>query len=130
MPNRRVLIVDDDATSSDLAALMGKNTRGFELRLENDPAIALQAAHEFGPHVIVLDIDMPENAGADLLLALSRDSALRHVPVLFLTRRATNRSETGEPKADGGARPILAKPVDPVVLLEAVAHLLDLEHGS
>jgi DNA-binding response OmpR family regulator len=127
---RRVLILDSDPTLSDLSAMTAENTGRYELRLENDPRNGLRTACEFRPHVIVLDIDMPGNAGADLALAFSRDSLLRHVPVLFLTRGVDGRSEGSERNDERGGKSFLVKPVDPVALLKAVDELIEIEYGQ
>ena len=64
--NKRILLVDDEPTSTKLlSALLQK--QGFETRSINDSRLALSTAQEFQPEVILLDISMPHVDGYEVV---------------------------------------------------------------
>jgi len=80
----RVLVVDDEPNILELltAAL---RLSGFEVRGVGTGAEALDSAAEFRPHIVVLDVMLPDEDG----FAVARElrSGGDAVPVLFLTAR-------------------------------------------
>jgi PleD family two-component response regulator len=58
---RRILIVDDDPNSTHLVKILLKRSGPYLVLEENDATRADQAAHNFKPDVILLDIVMPQN---------------------------------------------------------------------
>lgn len=64
-PRRRVLIVDDVGINRDiLVDLLGP--AGFELQTAADGATALRVAAEFAPHLILLDLRLPDIDGLEV----------------------------------------------------------------
>jgi two-component system OmpR family response regulator len=80
----RVLVVDDEATLSDLLS-MALRYEGWEVRAAGDGLTALRTAREFKPDAVVLDIMLPDLDGLEVLRRLRADSP--DVPVLFLTAK-------------------------------------------
>jgi two-component system, cell cycle response regulator len=81
-------------------------------------AAALAACRQQQPDVVLLDVEMPEMSGWDVLAAMKADPDLRDVPVVFLT----GRSDTTD-IVDGlrlGAHDYLRKPCEPTELLARV----------
>jgi diguanylate cyclase (GGDEF)-like protein len=81
-------------------------------------AAALAACREQQPDVMLLDVEMPEMSGWEVLAAMKADPDLRDVPVVFLT----GRSDTAD-MVDGlrlGAHDYLRKPCEPTELLARV----------
>jgi CheY-like chemotaxis protein len=116
---KRILAVDDQASSTRLVKLYLEQTNDYVVREENNPKAALSAAEEFQPHLILLDVKMPGLDGWDLVGCFQANPKLKGVPVVFLTSVITK----GEVEASGGrfwGYPFLAKPV---VLTEMVACL-------
>ena len=77
-----MLIVDDDANMRALAKAFVESA-AMECRTAADGRSALQTVDEFRPHAIVLDVNMPEMGGYEVLAALRADRA--SVKVLLLT---------------------------------------------
>jgi PleD family two-component response regulator len=63
---RRILIVDDDANSTHLVKILLERSGPYLVLEENDATKADQAAHDFKPDVILLDIVMPKMDGGEL----------------------------------------------------------------
>jgi CheY-like chemotaxis protein len=80
----RVLIADDDP---DIQALVSHALE--EAKMESTAAAdgrqALDAVRQFSPHAIVLDVDMPDLDGFEVLRRLRRNSVTANIPVLLLT---------------------------------------------
>ncbi|HEY0549465.1 MAG TPA: response regulator, partial [Verrucomicrobiae bacterium] len=60
MMKKRILVVDDNAGDTQLLKRFLEETDEFEVREENDPKSALSTAEQFEPHLILLDVLMPE----------------------------------------------------------------------
>ncbi|MGA3180217.1 MAG: response regulator [Verrucomicrobiota bacterium] len=96
---KRILAVDDQASSTRLAKLYLEGTNDYEVREENDPKAAIDAAEKFLPHLILLDVKMPGLDGWDLVGCFQANPKLKGVPIVFLAAAITK----GEVEASGGA---------------------------
>ena len=83
---KRVLIVDDE---TDVGRLLSFNLAdaGFEAEVVRSGEGALAMAAEFRPHVVVLDLMLPDLSGYEVCRRLREDPALAEVAVLMLTAR-------------------------------------------
>ena len=80
----RVLVVDDEATLSELLG-MALRYEGWDVRTAADGATAARTAREFRPDAVVLDVMLPDIDGLEVLRRLRADAP--DLPVLFLTAR-------------------------------------------
>jgi two-component system, OmpR family, response regulator len=80
----RVLVVDDEANITDLVA-MALRYDGFAVEVAASGRAALEAARATPPHLIVLDVMLPDIDGFDVARQLSLSG--HRVPILFLTAR-------------------------------------------
>jgi two-component system response regulator HydG len=111
----RILIVDDeDAARSGVEKLLRQE--GFTVATAADGTLALHAAIEFAPDVVVTDLGMPEMGGMALLKRLREQD--RGIPVIVLTGRDDVSAAVGAMRA--GADDYLTKPVDFDALLLAI----------
>jgi DNA-binding response OmpR family regulator len=111
-----VLLVEDSAAIRALVRRM-LAAGGHTVLEAAGGAAALAACREQQPDVVLLDVEMPEMSGWDVLAAMKSDADLRDVPVVFLT----GRSDTAD-MVDGlrlGAHDYLRKPCEPTELLAA-----------
>jgi two-component system OmpR family response regulator len=81
---RRVLVVDDEQTIAELVAA-ALRYEGFEVAQAHDGRRALAEVERFRPHLVVLDVQLPDLDGFDVQRRLRAEG--RDVPVLFLTAR-------------------------------------------
>lgn len=83
-PPARILVVDDEPSITDLVATVLRY-EGFEVRTADTGRRALEAVTDFRPHLLILDIMLPDLDGFQVQgrLAASGD----RVPILFLTAR-------------------------------------------
>jgi two-component system, OmpR family, response regulator len=80
----RVLVVDDEATLSDLLQ-MALRYEGWDVRTAADGLSAVRVARDFTPDAVVLDIMLPDLDGLEVLKRLRASAP--EVPVLFLTAK-------------------------------------------
>src|SRR3954466_15107240 len=88
MEKKRILIVDDQKSITRLLKINLEQTNHYVVRTENQATLALAAAQEFGPDLILLDVMMPELDGGELAALFREDPRLKHVPIVFLTAAA------------------------------------------
>ena len=109
MPKKRILIVDDEKSLTNLLKLNLEETGHYEVRVENWPEDALQAAHEFKPDLVLLDIIMPRLPGGNVAALIDSDPQLKETPIVFLTA-AVRKHQVEENEGIISGRPCLAKP--------------------
>jgi len=119
MPN--ILIVDDSPTIRRMvkASLSALSARYVEAGSGLE-AIEVLAVH--GVDVIILDLNMPDMHGLDVLRFVRGHSQYRRVPVLVLTTRGDADSRGAAMQA--GASAFMTKPFTPVALAAAVGDLI------
>jgi CheY-like chemotaxis protein len=96
---------------------------GAELTTFTSPSVALQRLKDVRPHVLVVDLGMPEMDGYDVIKRIrqSPEQAIRNVPAAALTAFA--RSEDRTKALQSGFEMHLAKPIDPAELVASIATL-------
>jgi len=85
---------------------------------------AIDLLKKITPDLILLDIEMPEMDGFDVLRYLKGSERYKAIPVVFLTAKTDHQTEI-----DGlemGVVDFIAKPFNPAVLLNRVRHHLDI----
>jgi two-component system, OmpR family, response regulator len=80
----RVLVVDDEPNIVDVVS-MALRYQGFEVESASTGAEALAAASAFRPHLMLLDVMLPDMEGFDVATRLGAQRA--DIPIIFLTAR-------------------------------------------
>ena len=83
-PAHRVLVVDDEPNIVDVIT-MALRYQGFEVASAGTGAEALAQVREFRPHLLLLDVMLPDMEGFDVARRLGAERA--KVPIIFLTAR-------------------------------------------
>jgi len=118
----KILIVDDSAT---IRKMVRASLRSLEDAEFVEAANGLEAIEQIalGPiALIVLDLNMPDMHGVDVLKFVRRHQGFRDVPIVVLTTRGDESSR--ETAMAAGATLYLTKPFAPQVLLSAARDLL------
>jgi len=118
-----VLIVDDDPVTLQLSSETLKEL--CKIKVAPRPELALQMTQRFTPDLILLDVNMPEMNGYELLEAIRETEAWREVPVIFLT--ASSDLDAEERGLGLGAVDFVRKPINPSVLKMRVQTQLSLQ---
>ena len=123
MARKRILLVDDEKSFTNLLKLNLEETGSYEVRVENWPEDARAAAKEFKPHLILLDIIMPRFPGGDVAADIKADPALKDTPIVFLTA-TVSQNEAGTGGLNSGGSLFLAKPVSVENLIQTIVEHL------
>ncbi len=125
---KRVLVVDDEPdVCTYLARIFQEN--GFLVTSAADGQQALEAVKRERPHLVTLDLSMPETSGVSFYRTMKSRPELSSIPVIFVTgvsgpggARDTERfysTRRQVPPPDG----FIAKPIDPQEVLDLARKL-------
>ena len=107
----RILVIDDDKPLSEMVKLNLEATGDYEVRVENRSVLAISAAVQFRPDLILLDYIMPGLDGGDVSRGLHEHPVLRHVPLIMVTALVSNSEMDADGTAHRGGHLMLAKPI-------------------
>jgi DNA-binding response OmpR family regulator len=101
MSQPRILLVEDDLTLASLYQ-MRMEAEGFEVKHCSNGEEALQAARDFKPNLILLDIMMPRLNGFDVLDILRHTPETSHIKIVILSAlgQANDQARAKELGAD------------------------------
>jgi two-component system chemotaxis response regulator CheY len=125
---KRLLIVDDSKLMRDMlaACLRPLGEVGFEFAATGLEAIERLALAGFD--LVVLDLNMPDVGGLEVIEFVRAQDRLRALPILVVTTRGDDDSRTRVLGA--GASSFLTKPFAPQQILEEVRRLLPDGHAT
>lgn len=117
----RILLVDDEP---DILEIVGYNlsSEGYEVITANNGVKAVSAAKKHQPHLIILDVMMPEMDGIEACEKIRKIPELSETIITFLTARGEDYSQVAG--FDAGADDYITKPIKPKVLVSKVKALL------
>jgi CheY-like chemotaxis protein len=117
----RVLIVEDHAESREgIAEYL--TLCGFDVATAEDGLQAIEAARNFQPQVIVMDLAMPVLDGWEATRRLKADWSTRHIPIIALSAFG-NSTEARDLAIALGCAAMLTKPVQPNVVQESIRRI-------
>lgn len=120
---KKILIVDDDRVNLIIAKrLLSKE---FEVITVDSGAKALDYLKDNPVDLILLDIQMPQMDGFEVMGVLKKDAVSAKTPVIFLT--ADHREETESKCFEMGAVDFICKPFVPVIMQHRVRRSMELE---
>ncbi|MFB6318007.1 response regulator transcription factor [Saccharicrinis sp. FJH54] len=125
--NFKVLIVDDEP---DILEFLKYNLikEGYQIFAAGNGLEAVEIAKREHPHLIILDVMMPEMDGIETCEELRKTPELDDTIVVFFTARGEDYSQVAGYEA--GADDYITKPIKPKVLKSKVSALLKRHHHS
>jgi CheY-like chemotaxis protein len=117
----KVLYIEDDADSVELVRTLLGQHEAVELLARPDGRSGLAAALGHNPDLVLLDLELPDISGVDVLRVL-RTHAARDIPVIVMTANPTPQSAAAARAA--GVEAYLVKPIALDEFLAVVARLL------
>ncbi|MDB4292102.1 response regulator transcription factor [Maribacter sp.] len=117
----RILLVDDEP---DILEIVGYNlsAAGYQIFTAQNGVEGIAKAKKKMPHLILLDVMMPEMDGIEACEVLRRTSGMENTIIVFLTARGEDYSQVAG--FDAGADDYITKPIKPKVLVSKVKSLL------
>jgi len=119
--NYKILLVDDE---KDILEFLGYNLRneGFHIYTATNGKEAVRLSKEIQPHLVLMDVMMPEMDGIAACEEIRSTQGLNHTMVAFLTARGEDFSQIAGFEAGGDD--YITKPIKPKVLVSRVKALL------
>ncbi|NBW28397.1 MAG: DNA-binding response regulator [Flavobacteriaceae bacterium] len=117
----RILLVDDDA---DILEIVGYNLsqEGYQISTAINGREAIAKAKKVLPHLIIMDVMMPEMDGMEACENIRKIPELSNVIITFLTARSEDYSHVAG--FDAGADDYITKPIKQKLLVSKVKALL------
>lgn len=117
----KILLVDDEP---DIIEFLSYNLRkeGFQVFTAKDGISAVKEAKRVIPHLIILDVMMPNMDGIEACEEMNKIDELKNSIKIFLTARSEDYSQIAGFEA--GADDYVTKPIKPKVLVSRVKALL------
>jgi len=112
-----ILFIDDDPITLNMLSRAAE-IAGFKVNTSVDPRESLAAAQDIRPDIIILDLNMPDMDGIEVLLNLRSKPETANIPVLFLS--ATADTEKASQVLAVGGQEFLTKPLSIKKLLEII----------
>jgi len=117
----KILLVDDE---EDILEFISYNLakEGYKVFTAKNGIEAIKVAEQQIPHLVILDIMMPEMDGITACGEMRKIAALNNTLIVFLTARGEDYSQIAG--FDAGADDYITKPIRPNVLVSRVKALL------
>jgi CheY-like chemotaxis protein len=118
MEEKKILIVDDDEV---FLKMLEKTliSSGYSVSMATNGKDAINAAKHWRPHLIILDIMMPEMDGGETALVLEKEPATQNIPIIFMT--SLLKKEDENKLSYSQRRSYMAKPYNKDELLAEIA---------
>ena len=117
---KKVLLVDDEKSFTNLLQLNLEQTGRYEVRVVNWAEDALATARQFKPDIMLLDIIMQRMPGGNVVAQFEADPELNNTPIVFLTA-AVQRRQVADMDGIISGRPCIAKPAS----MEEITTMID-----
>mgnify|MGYP003646215731 FL=1 len=117
----KILLVDDEP---DILEIVGYNltNEGYQVITAENGREAVKMAKKHLPHLIILDVMMPEMDGIEACEQIRKNPDHANTIIAFLTARGEDYSQVAG--YDAGADDYITKPIKPKVLVSKVKALL------
>ena len=117
----KILLVDDEP---DILEILKYNLSsvGYQVYTAKNGAEGVEKAKKKNPHLIILDVMMPEMDGIEACEIIRNTKGLENTIITFLTARGEDYSQVAG--FDAGADDYITKPIKPKVLLSKIKALL------
>lgn len=92
MPDKKILIVDDN---KDILELLDKilSVDGYQVMQASGGQEAAEKIKKDTPHLIIMDIMLPDMYGSDVVLLINEDPATKDLPIIFISGLAADIDE-------------------------------------
>ena len=116
------MIVDDESVNIEIVRAYMEEQGFANFITTTNSTQAVEMVRQLEPDIVLLDINMPQVTGLEILESMRRDHDLMMIPTIILT--AANDPETKLQALRLGASDFLAKPIDPSELMLRVENVL------
>jgi PAS domain S-box-containing protein len=119
---RNVLCIEDNLSSLALIETVLQRRPGVQLLSSMQGQMGLDLARQHTPHLILLDVTLPDLDGLEVLQRLRAATATASIPVLMITADASEA--THQALREAGAASVMTKPINIPTFLKHLDHYL------
>ncbi|SFB79529.1 Response regulator receiver domain-containing protein [Marinospirillum celere] len=124
----KILYVEDDQDIREISSIALQDIGGFNLKICESGAKALEEVDDFLPQLILLDVMMPGMDGPTTLEALRNQGSVSSATVVvFMTAKV--HSEDLQRYREIGVNHVISKPFDPMTLADKIREIWSKHHG-
>jgi len=122
MKDRREIILVVDDASANLQLCKGLLGDKYDVRLAKSGKMALEALEKVHPDILLLDIEMPDMSGFEVMDEMNKNTDFADISVIFVTSHATEKLV--KKAVEHGAVDYVVKPFDAEVLRSKIDGVL------
>ena len=122
VPKKRVMIVEDNELNMKLFHDL-LEAHGYAAIQTRNGKDALELARKHRPHLILMDIQLPEVSGLEVTRWLKEDAGLCTIPVIAVTAYAMKGDE--ERIRQGGCEAYISKPISVIGFIQTVRNFVE-----
>jgi len=119
---RKILIVEDSSASRKLLTVV-LDRAGYDIVEAANGLEAINLARVTQPDLIIMDIEMPEMSGDQVLEQVKADASTQHIPVIIITVHDRDSLPVQRAIAAGAAK-VIYKPASPKAIEDEVRQFL------
>ncbi len=117
----KILLVDDEPDVIEIIKF-NLDQEGYQTKTATNGSEAVKKAQKIFPHLIIMDVMMPEMDGIEACEMLRKDPKFNNTIIMFLTARGEDYSYVAA--FDAGADDYVTKPIKPKILISKIKALL------
>ena len=117
----KILLVDDEPDVIEIIKF-NLDQEGYQVKTATNGSEAVKKAKKTFPHLIIMDVMMPEMDGIEACEILRKDPKFNNTIIMFLTARGEDYSYVAA--FDAGADDYVTKPIKPKILVSKIKALL------
>lgn len=119
----KVLVVDDDVSFLESICLVLKE-EGFDVYDARNAESGFEAMVSVKPDLIMLDINLPDKNGFEVLVSVKKSKDFSSIPVMLITADTADTAATVDEAFDKGADDCVFKPMNPADTIKRIKNLL------
>lgn len=118
----KILVVDDERINQMLTKkMLGER---YDVECISSGAEAISFLEHNTPHLVLLDLHMPNMSGLEVMAEMQTRENMRNIPVIFIT--ADNEQKTELEIFKAGAMDYIQKPFIPEIVMRRISRVLEL----
>jgi CheY-like chemotaxis protein len=114
---KTILLIEDNEMNRDMLSRR-LTRRGYKVLMAEDGASGLRMVRSVAPHLILMDVSLPDIDGLEITRRLKAAEETRHIPIIVLTAHAMTGDR--EQAMDAGGDDYDIKPVQIERLIDKI----------
>ena len=119
----KVLVIDDDVSFLESICVILRE-EGFDVYDARTAESGFEAMISVKPDLIMLDINLPDKNGFDVLVSVKKSKDFSSIPVMMITADTADTASTVDEAFDKGADDCVFKPMNPADTIKRIKSLL------